>query len=130
MNVRKMCNFVCLVGRFQYVLEFPVLRQCFKIWLGLVNPHPSGICTYVLQFQDLRRDSLLRDTDGKQMNALTIFTMAIQHIRKRLIQDVQRRNRHVHAGDISYVLTVPAIWSDAAKQFMREAAVNVRTSVF
>ena len=27
--------------------------------------------------------------------------------------------------DIKWVLTVPAIWSDAAKQFMREAAVEV-----
>ncbi|XP_053373793.1 heat shock 70 kDa protein 12A-like [Mercenaria mercenaria] len=74
--------------------------------------------------KDLRRESVLRDTDGKQRKALTIFSMAIAHLRKRLIQDVQSRNRHVHVGDISWVLTVPAIWSDAAKQFMREAAVN------
>ena len=28
-------------------------------------------------------------------------------------------------NDIHWVLTVPAIWSDAAKQFMREAAIKV-----
>jgi molecular chaperone DnaK (HSP70) len=31
----------------------------------------------------------------------------------------------VTEDDISWVLTVPAIWSDAAKQFMKEAAVKV-----
>lgn len=28
--------------------------------------------------------------------------------------------------DLEYVLTVPAIWGDKAKMFMREAAVGVR----
>ena len=28
--------------------------------------------------------------------------------------------------DIHWVLTVPAIWNEPAKQFMREAAVDVR----
>ena len=27
--------------------------------------------------------------------------------------------------DVNYVLTVPAIWNDMAKRFMREAAVEV-----
>ena len=31
----------------------------------------------------------------------------------------------VVADDIEYVLTVPAIWGDKAKMFMREAASNV-----
>jgi hypothetical protein len=32
--------------------------------------------------------------------------------------------------DIVWVLTVPAIWTDAAKKFMREAAVEVNTFIF
>ena len=31
-------------------------------------------------------------------------------------------------GDIQWVLTVPAIWTPKAKQFMREAAYEVRNS--
>jgi hypothetical protein len=38
---------------------------------------------------------------------------------QKLGQDV------IDPRDINWVLTVPAIWSDAAKQFMREAAVEV-----
>ena len=32
-------------------------------------------------------------------------------------------------ADVHWVLTVPAIWDDAAKQFMREAAEKVNTVI-
>jgi len=32
----------------------------------------------------------------------------------------------IEQPDVMFVITVPAIWSDAAKQFMREAAIAVR----
>jgi len=35
------------------------------------------------------------------------------------------RGTQVKERDISWVLTVPAIWSDGSKQFMREAAEMV-----
>lgn len=31
----------------------------------------------------------------------------------------------IETGDIKWVLTVPAIWSDAAKKFMRRCATDV-----
>lgn len=34
------------------------------------------------------------------------------------------------SDDILWVLTVPAIWSDQAKQFMREAAIQVFITLF
>lgn len=34
------------------------------------------------------------------------------------------------SDDILWVLTVPAIWSDQAKQFMREAAIQVCITFF
>jgi hypothetical protein len=39
--------------------------------------------------------------------------------KKRIVDDGIRNS------DIHWVLTVPAIWNDAAKQFMREAAEEV-----
>lgn len=41
-------------------------------------------------------------------------------------KDEENRFQTIEKRDIFWVLTVPAIWDDAAKQFMREAAVNVR----
>ncbi|XP_052248253.1 heat shock 70 kDa protein 12A-like [Dreissena polymorpha] len=72
----------------------------------------------------LRRDTMLKDMDGKQMLALDVFTMAIKYIYGCLVEDLAERAPEVKIDDISWVITVPAIWSDAAKQFMREASVN------
>ena len=44
---------------------------------------------------------------------------------QRADSDEHKRMERVERDDIFWVLTVPAIWDDSAKQFMREAAVNV-----
>ena len=41
------------------------------------------------------------------------------------MKQVIKRTDAIKPSEINWVLTVPAIWSDAAKQFMREAAVEV-----
>lgn len=43
----------------------------------------------------------------------------MEEIKKSVIQEA------AGAIDLEYVLTVPAIWGDKAKMFMREAAINV-----
>ena len=39
---------------------------------------------------------------------------------------LKKQFKHIEQSDVMFVVTVPAIWNDAAKQFMREAAVAVR----
>ena len=63
---------------------------------------------------------------GKSLPAIEVFKMSIQF----LSQDLLKECSNALAGeltmdDICWVLTVPAIWSDGAKQFMREAAEKV-----
>ena len=71
---------------------------------------------------------MLRDVDGKSKRALAIFTHAIAHLKKMLLQDARAKQPSLKDEDVSWVVTVPAIWSDASKQFMREAAENVGLS--
>lgn len=47
----------------------------------------------------------------------------MEEIKKSVIQEA------AGAIDLEYVLTVPAIWGDKAKMFMREAAIGVRLSM-
>lgn len=73
----------------------------------------------------LSRDMLLDDANGKPMRAMVIFTEAIKYVKDHLLQKIQDAVKdRVHVQDITWVLTVPAIWTDSAKQFMREAAVQ------
>ena len=47
-------------------------------------------------------------------------------MKDQMLEDISiRLLGKVVADDIEYVLTVPAIWGDKAKMFMREAASNV-----
>ena len=60
------------------------------------------------------------------MKAMIIFTEAIRFLKQFLLQDLERKGYKDFADDeIPWVITVPAIWSNASKQFMRKAAENV-----
>ena len=69
----------------------------------------------------------IEDVSGKKFKATDIFTMVIKHLKTQL----EERQKISDGGaiserDIRWVITVPAIWSLAAKQYMREAADAVR----
>jgi molecular chaperone DnaK (HSP70) len=65
----------------------------------------------------------LEDITGKKFRAIGIFAMAIRCLKSRLLENMKRRGYGtVKESEIRWVITVPAIWSDAAKQYMRQAA--------
>jgi molecular chaperone DnaK (HSP70) len=59
------------------------------------------------------------------MPAMTIFTMSIKYLKQHFTEALNKQKTGIVDEDIQYVITVPAIWNDNAKQFMREAAENV-----
>lgn len=56
---------------------------------------------------------------------MTVFSISLKYIRDHLFKSLSDKFSEIRKEDIHYVLTVPAIWDDNAKQFMREAAVKV-----
>ena len=65
---------------------------------------------------------------GKKIKALKVFTEAIRFLKNHFLEKLEHRNseNNITVSDIRWVLTVPAIWNEAAKHFMREAAVKVK----
>ena len=61
------------------------------------------------------------------MLAKKVFSESIRFLKEHLMEALSKRKTLFTVEDIHWVLTVPAIWSDAAKQFMREAATEVRS---
>lgn len=59
------------------------------------------------------------------MNAMKVFSEMIKFFKNRLIEECKNKMFGMVEPDIKFVITVPAIWTDPAKQFMREAAQNV-----
>ena len=62
--------------------------------------------------------------DGKQLLAITVFTKALQYMRKIVLEDLDQQVNNSNRS-ILWILTVPAIWSHAARQVMRTAAAQV-----
>ncbi|XP_060608500.1 heat shock 70 kDa protein 12A-like [Ruditapes philippinarum] len=74
--------------------------------------------------QQITRNIEIDDYKGRKMKAIDVFGAAIKYLKDHLLDQVNRRLTGVQNNDIHWVLTVPAIWTDSAKQFMREAAYS------
>ncbi|OWF36337.1 heat shock 70 kDa protein 12A-like isoform X2 [Mizuhopecten yessoensis] len=59
----------------------------------------------------------------KRIKAINVFSAAIQFLRERALAEFKNAFGDILGQtDVQWVLTVPAIWGDKAKQFMRMAA--------
>ena len=79
---------------------------------------------YYVLMQDISRNLMITAMDGKQLLAITVFTKALQYMRRIVLDDLDKQI-HNSKRSILWVLTVPAIWSHAARQVMRTAASQV-----
>ncbi|XP_060577012.1 heat shock 70 kDa protein 12B-like [Ruditapes philippinarum] len=72
----------------------------------------------------LKRTIKLKDDKGLEMPAMKVVTECIRYLKDHLIRTCEERKTGLNVREIHWVLTVPAIWDDSAKQFMREAAIE------
>lgn len=70
-------------------------------------------------------DAKVQDIRGRELPAVKVFSHAIKFLKNHLEDSLKSRGSIVKKEDIDWVLTVPAIWDDPAKFFMRKAAQEV-----
>ncbi|XP_052793291.1 heat shock 70 kDa protein 12A-like [Mya arenaria] len=79
----------------------------------------------LFQTKELKENTPVKDFQDKiELPAIELFSSAIRFIKKKLLEDLDKQGNVVCESDIHWVLTVPAIWNDSAKQFMRNAATK------
>ncbi|XP_060064370.1 heat shock 70 kDa protein 12B-like [Ylistrum balloti] len=74
--------------------------------------------------KNLNRSFKIEDDQGHTMPAMKVFSACIKYLKDQMMEFCKKQVTDINISDILWVLTVPAIWSDASKQFMREAAVE------
>ncbi|XP_062582494.1 heat shock 70 kDa protein 12A-like [Saccostrea cucullata] len=76
--------------------------------------------------QRVHRETMCKDENDREMEAMPIFTLSIKYLKDHLMKEIEKRFlvEEITLDDINFILTVPAIWDDSAKMFMREAAVK------
>ncbi|XP_053388660.1 heat shock 70 kDa protein 12B-like, partial [Mercenaria mercenaria] len=70
----------------------------------------------------LSASTLIKDKQNKAFPAIEVFSKSIICLKDHLLNELKRKGTRVGTDDILYVLTVPDIWNDNAKDFMRQAA--------
>ncbi|XP_060080309.1 heat shock 70 kDa protein 12A-like [Ylistrum balloti] len=75
--------------------------------------------------ENLTRDTKIKDEQGNALPAMLVFTECIKYLRDEMMKTLKTKGDLVRANEIRWVLTMPAIWGDSAKQLMREAAEEV-----
>ncbi|XP_076106868.1 heat shock 70 kDa protein 12B-like isoform X2 [Mytilus galloprovincialis] len=85
----------------------------------------SRIKMYLYQNKNLSKDLMIEDISGKSLLALDVFSLSIKALKDHFIERVNKLVKNIQIDDILWVLTVPAIWDDNAKLFMRTSAEQV-----
>ncbi|OWF52451.1 heat shock 70 kDa protein 12A-like [Mizuhopecten yessoensis] len=72
--------------------------------------------------KEISRGMKLKASNGKEMSAMKVFTCSIRFLKDHLLDMCKLRGVGIDMSEIRWILTMPAIWNDRAKQFMRECA--------
>ena len=68
---------------------------------------------------------ILHDDQGNSKPAFEVFGASINYLKNSLMERLKMRISNIRVSDVFWVLTIPAIWDDKAKQFMEESAKKV-----
>ncbi|XP_066428964.1 heat shock 70 kDa protein 12B isoform X1 [Eleutherodactylus coqui] len=72
---------------------------------------------------DLTMKTELEALNGKKVQALEVFAHALRFFKEHAVRELKEQCPSLDENEgIRWVITVPAIWKQPAKQFMREAA--------
>ncbi|TRY54463.1 hypothetical protein DNTS_009180 [Danionella cerebrum] len=72
---------------------------------------------------DLTMETELESVSGRRVRAIEVFAHALMFFREHAIKEVKdQSSSELKDSEVRWVITVPAVWRQPAKQFMREAA--------
>lgn len=68
----------------------------------------------------------IQAANGKKLRAMDVFAHALRFFHDHCLQELSdQSSTRIVNDDIRWVITVPAIWRQPAKQFMRQASYKV-----
>ena len=67
--------------------------------------------------------------NGKALPAKLVFSRSLEYFYKKAREDISNSTQlSCIDSEIKWILTVPAIWGEKAREFMRQAAEEVRSA--
>ncbi|XP_060597226.1 heat shock 70 kDa protein 12A-like [Ruditapes philippinarum] len=78
----------------------------------------------IYQESKIEREMGVKDISGKPLEAMIVFSIAINHLKDEASKIVLDSKLELKDTDIHWMITIPAISSDSARQFMRESSTK------
>ncbi|CAC5364374.1 unnamed protein product [Mytilus coruscus] len=72
--------------------------------------------------KELKSNMVIKEMGGKTMKAMLVFAFCIEYIKDKVLERLCQAIHGLDEDDVHWVLTVPAIWNDQARQFMIAAS--------
>ena len=69
-------------------------------------------------------DPNARAVDGRELPLMKVISESLKYIAEKGLEKLSEQVGKIVATKIRWVLTVPALWSEEHKHFMRKAAVE------
>nr|XP_045005492.1 heat shock 70 kDa protein 12A isoform X4 [Jaculus jaculus] len=111
---RKFHSFGYAARDFYHDLDPSEAKQWLYLEKFKMKLHTTG---------DLTMETDLTAANGKKVKALEIFAYALQYFKEQALKELSDQvGSDLENSDVRWVITVPAIWKQPAKQFMRQAA--------
>ena len=73
---------------------------------------------------EINSETMIKALNGKEMPAVKVFSYALRFFKEHVLEELNDQSSTVKITlqDVKWVITVPAIWKESSKQFMRKAA--------
>ena len=73
---------------------------------------------------EINNETMIKALNGREIPAFKVFSYALKFFKEHVIEELndQSSTAKITLQDVKWVLTVPAIWKESSKQFMRKAA--------
>ena len=69
-------------------------------------------------------DANAKSVDGRELGLMKVISQSLKYIAEKGLEKLQEQVGKIVSTKIRWVLTVPALWSEEHKHFMRRAAVE------
>lgn len=124
-----MCSGLCPSQYFHYNLnQVFCAKQTFRDYSRAQICHFfRSVNLIFVWLQELNQDTTITASNGKEFPAMRLFSYALRFFRDHALKELTSQSSvTIDNDDVRWVITVPAIWKAPAKQFMRQAAYQVR----
>ena len=98
--------------------------QALQQYAEILDDEETALLFQTYKMHLLHLDSNAVSVDGREMPLMTIIAETLRFISEKALHKLSEQVGKVVKTKIKWVLTVPALWSEEHKQFMRRACVE------